>query len=203
MPAFEGISRGPAVPPVVPDTKFLSNQVFRFQHSSGSAVNDQIINSNDLLTMISVCSASAATSTMVALFQAVRLRKVEMWLAYDASISGSADISLAWDGVGGPTSRIGSVGASYDRPAHIVAVPPPDSRIRQWKITGTNEGLFSLTSKTGTIIDVTVDLMIQNFSETSTLTTKSTGVFSTVGQLYNLWLDFNQVYYRPLGRNIP
>ena len=190
--------KGSVVPEWFQANTVVRNIHLRFIMAAGATVQDQVINSNELILACgAVCTV--ANTTVQNIFTSVRLRKVEMWQPYDASITGTTYISLQVDQTRAPGTQFGATAASYDRPAHIVFVPDPASFTGQWHNVGGNDNLFSLTAQPGTTVDVWCDAVMSDpDTVTSTITKSATA--ATLGRLYYAWLDPGAVYFRPVLR---
>jgi hypothetical protein len=178
----------------------------RFVVSSTSSLVS--ITRGNLLNLL-VCGT---TSTQVArLFGSVRLTKVEIWQATQAtSPTGSfTGVQLEWLSEMGP-DKVHQDSGNVMRPAHLSSRPPPKSFASFWNLSGVNESVtlfklsaqpFSGTSGTGTpllvgsIVDVT--MVVTNLDDESPVLTTVSG--ATVGQVYVRSLDSGVGDYIPVS----
>jgi len=144
------LSHPPQIRPAISGSK-----TFRFNTQANAASEEAISQANlvDLLVM----ATSASTSAL--LFNSIRLRKVEMWAAPQ---QGGAPAHISVTGtVAGPTNRKSDVSMGVT-PAHVRWNPSPNSIADLWYEAGaSSQSLFTITAGNETIVDVTVDYIVQ------------------------------------------
>jgi len=167
-------------PPFIPTLK-LSH---KFRYLNGTSAGSFNITRGNLLNTV-LYTPTAMTS--VRLFQAVRLKKVEIWANPQALGAAPTVLGLEWVGENAPSTQI-SDNPMGVRPAYIRALPPPSSSNRWWSINGTSESdqLFSLILPANCVIDVTLELrLVENESPTA----GDVPAGAVVGRLYGNYLD--------------
>jgi len=165
----------------------------RFRYMSSAALVN--VNVTSALLMPRIVMALTATTT-VGLFNAFRIRSVEMWgppAATLAPVTVSVEFETPSANAGFGTKRRlesdTSVGAT--RVAHVFSRPLPDTPAAAWQnsvaaTTTTNGAGFILNGPTNTIVDVVLDLTLQNGD---TPFTGPAGVAAVPGTLYYNDLD--------------
>jgi hypothetical protein len=155
---------------------------FRFENGTNNGTYN--ITRGNLLNMVLVATSAVTT---VRPFEAVRLRKVEMWANPVALGSAPSNIQIEWLGENSPSTVISDTGMGV-RPGHVASVPPPSSSNRWWSISGTSESdvMFSMTIPADSVIDVTVEL---RFVEQEPPTAGEVPAGATIGQVYGDYLD--------------
>lgn len=168
-------------PPYVPTIKFAH----KFRFASGANAGNFNITRANILNLIAI--ATTPTSA-VRLFEALRLKKVEMWTNPSALGAAPVNLELEWLGENAPSTVISDVSMGV-RPAHIRAIPPPSSSNRWWSISGFSETdiLFSLGVAANTVIDVTLEVRVVDSESPTLISVLPVG--ATVGQLYGNYLD--------------
>jgi hypothetical protein len=187
-----------AIPPYIATS--IVSRTFRFVYGyTGGPVNYNI-------TPTKLCAlqviGTVANSTVVQLYEAVKVRKIEMWA--NSGSSGSMQLSCTFAGtalgIAGSNQTFSDANVGMTYPAHVIAVPSSKSQASQWQngdvTIGTNT-LFTLSfANTGTVgasvaitIDVHVALRMTSNARTSSAS-GSTGVATVVvGNFYHLALD--------------
>jgi hypothetical protein len=141
---------------------------------------------------------SAATSGLAyRLFNAVRIRKIEIWnlSAFGTSssnVNAIGTIAVQWISQYSPEVIISDTGTVF-RPAHIMTKPPKDSLSSYWSLEGSNESesIFRVSLPQNTIFDIFVDVVFQNnalVDQTPSTVTPTTTVL-TPGTIYVPALD--------------
>jgi len=182
------------IPPFTPTIKF--SHKFRFVNGTGSGT--YTITRAQLLNLV-VVTPSAITSARI--FEAVRLKNVEVWSNPSALGSAPTTLSLEWLGPYGPSTVVSdtSMGVS---PAHIRTSPPKSSSDMWWCMSGFNESdqLFTLILPADCVIDVTLDVRLV---EQESPTAGDTPAGATIGQLYGSYLDgFPSKVLVPVGYTV-
>jgi len=180
----ESIPRGMSnlghVPPFTP-TLMLSH---KFRFVNGANAGAYIITRGNLLNLVLVATSAVTT---VRLFQAVRLRLVEVWTNPSALGSPPTTTSLEWLGVQGSSTQRSDTTMGVT-PSHIVCQPPRNSSDVWWSINGMNESdqMFELFIAANSVVDVTLELrMLENESPTA----GDIPAGAALGQQYGDYLD--------------
>jgi hypothetical protein len=164
-----------------------------------------------LMSLMCVGGASATPGTIVNLFDAIRLREVEMWCANTNSLTG---IALTWSG----NSSFGmfntndvvvsDTSMSNDNPAHIRTRPPAKSLLSDWwqgKNANANtaflDGKIFHTLFTGAhtiIVDITLDIVLADSEQFGFALSSSP---TSSGAIYYAYLDFGATSpaFTPVG----
>jgi len=176
-----GGRRSSLQPPPFTPTMGLSHK-FRFVNG-GSAGTFGITRKN-LLNLVVVANS---TTTTVRLFEAIRLKNVEVWGSPSALGSAPTTIQIEWLGENSPSTVVSDTSMGV-RPAHVSSSPPPSSSNRWWSISAMSESdvLFNLTLPTECVVDVTTEL---RFVEQEAPTAGEAAVAATSGQVYGDYLD--------------
>jgi len=167
-------------PPYVP-TMRLSHK-FRFE--SGIYNGVFAISRKNLLNLVQLATS---TTTTVRIFEAVKLKSVEVWTSPPALGTAPANVSVEWLGENSPSTVVSDTSMGV-RPAHVRTKPPPSSSNRWWCISGSMETdtLFQLSVGPNSVIDVTLDLRLVE-SEPPTAGDAPTAAVN--GTLYGNCLD--------------
>jgi len=156
---------------------------FRFLSGTGNSTSITI------QRLISMCGVIATTTTTgSAWVGSLRVREVEIWSPPSAQ-GQAVTCSLEWvAGLGSAgTQEVSDTSMSVARPAHIRTRPPRNSLASFWNNGGNNPQMFVLVAPTGSIVDVTVDLVM--FDDEITAPTVVTLTAATVGNVYYMPLD--------------
>jgi hypothetical protein len=154
---------------------------YRFTSNSGTLVN---ITDSLLLTAAGVMATSATVGH--ALFNAVKLHKVEIW-APPAAQGAATTCSVLWPaGNNSPSREVSDTSVSVTKPAHIVSSPPPNSLCGFWN-SGSGFLVMSLTAPPGSIIDVWLSLVVVDGAPQNSVT--ATLVASAAGYVTYCSLD--------------
>jgi hypothetical protein len=110
-------------------------------------------------------SLGGLLTTSVRLASSYRLRKVEVWASMASNLT-PVTCSIEWGEVntaqlGAPAKVISDSSAGF-APAHIKCRPAPMSKQAMWQSCALNDAgvVFYLTCPTGSIIDVTLDIVV-------------------------------------------
>jgi len=128
--------------------------------------------------------ATVTNTTLTNWVQSFRVKKIEIWSAPPSQGSAST-ASVEWFGFGNsPSIEVSDTTLSTATNAHVVSKPPPNSLCAFWqKATGT--GLFSLVLPAGSIMDMTLDLILQDNDALYTVPVTT----AVLGNVYYLALD--------------
>jgi len=168
------------IPPFIPTIKF--SHKFRFVNGTNNGTFT--ITRAQLLNLVLV---APTTTTSTRIFEAVRLRMVEIWANPVALGSAPTTISLEWLGPYGPSTVVSDISMGVS-PAHIRTSPPAASSDQWWCMSGFNEtdDLFTMILPADCVIDVAVDVRLVE-QEAPTAGDFPTG--ASVGQTYGDYLD--------------
>lgn len=182
-------------PPAFRPTMSYSHK-FRFYASAGSGgIN---VSRKNILNLIQVATSA---STTVRLFEAVRLKKVEMWSQPTALGAAPVTCQIEWIGENSP-STVTSDTSMGVRPAHVVSKPPQFSSNRWWCLSGQQEAdtLFNLVYPANTFVDVTIDVRLV---EMEAPTAGDVPAGATLGTQYGNYLDgITTALLAPIGYNV-
>jgi hypothetical protein len=154
---------------------------FRFQVPatgfSGGISDSQVLHSTGGITTVT-------NATLTNWVQSFKIKEIEIWSA-PTSQGASSTVSVEWFGFGNsPSIEVSDTTLSVSTNAHIISRPPSSSLCRFWqKATGT--GLFSLVLPAGSVMDLTLQLILQDNDALYTVPV-TTGV---LGNVYYLALD--------------
>ncbi len=149
---------------------------YRFVSSSGTST---LIQSTTLAAACGVVATSATVGQSIV--QALKVREVEIW-APPSSQGSAVTCSILWQG--GSTSQpreVSDTSVSTAIPAHVKSGPPAGSLASFW--TTANNSLFTLVAPSGSIIDVTVSLVLAD------------GNASTIGAAVLVGATTGRMYY--------
>lgn len=168
------------IPPFTPTIKFSH----KFRYVNGTNAGSYTITRMNLLNQVLV--ATGATDA-VRIFEAVRLRMVEIWANPTALGSAPTTCSLEWLGMFGPSTVVSDTTMGVS-PAHVRTSPPRASSDQWWSMSGFNESdsLFTMVLPADCVIEVILDVRLVE-QESPTLGDPVTG--ATPGQLYGDYLD--------------
>jgi len=145
-----------------------------------------------------VCNA--ANSQVVSFIGAMRVTRVRMWTP-PAAQGSAATCSIDWVGAVNSSNReVSDTTVSTAMPAHVDSVPPSRSLAEFWS-NGSNAAatLFTLIAPVGTVIDVTMSLILydEDANDAQVGISITTG---TLGLVYYLSLDPNATHrYTPVS----
>ncbi len=162
-------------------TNLICSHRYRFAASgaySGAITCAQVLQSLGVM-------GTVVNTTASLLFKCFRLKKLELW-APPPSQGSTVTISVEWLGSSNSPNREDSdTHVSVSRPAHLVCKPPPESLAKFWQVfTGTT--LFNIVAPVGTIIDMSVDMIMVDQTTASSTVAAATVV---LGKVYYLALD--------------
>jgi len=168
---------------LAPDVRF--SKTFRY-NSSSAAASDEVTVGNLLQLMV----VALTVTTTARLWRSVRLVRVEAWSI--GAIGGTPEI-IRIVGVGDGPQAVASDMSMGVRPAHVVWRPPARSRSSFWYDTGSGEadGLFELTAPSGTILDITLEVLMVNNFDTGGATAGPVPAGASAGAVYLCSLDGN------------
>lgn len=163
-----------------------TKHVFRWAATTGTS-NITVLQS-DLLNSLLMCFSATQFYRMS---NAMRIERIEMW-SWATGVT-PVEVSLTWKGEYGPSVVLSDLSAGTANPAHVSARPPRMSSAAFWRSTGYDETseLFEVDCPAGTIIDVHVELVLDNASDTSTAITytSGTGTPGISGEIFGGMLD--------------
>lgn len=166
------------------NTNVVVKHKYRFIATAVST--NAVITSNNLLSCAGVMGTVIAT-TVSMIFASGRLRQVEVWGGGAAAGTGST-VSVEWTGAGNsPNLEYSDSTISAANPAHLRLTPPKNTLASFWQLSTASVNMFQITCPAGTVVDVTLDLIL---SDTGAATTTIAGFAgSVVGQMFYLALD--------------
>jgi len=153
---------------------------FRFLSTGAFSGN---IQDTFLLAMCGVVSTTGISAAAIA--QSVKLQSVEVWSPVSAQ-GATATVSLEWPTGGQNMGReVSDTSASVSRVAHIKCKPPKNTISSFWN-SGAGVNVFSLNIPTASIVDVTVNYVLNDGNAAPTLVVS---VGATAGVLTYGYLD--------------
>jgi hypothetical protein len=185
------------LPPTI-DTTTNFTHVYRFKSGVGTSVN---VATGDLFACAG-CVASSSTNAY-AFCSSVRIRRITVWLSPSSTASQSA--AIIWvvnSGAIGEkdTFKLKSLPEGITVTDSVTFRPPPKTFGDLWFASSSNltDIIFQLTTPSGSIVDVELDLTIGN--SLSGNVQANTGSGMTPGVVYYGGLDsFVSTNYVPLG----
>jgi len=166
---------------LVPTMKL--SHVFRFTSGAGTYGGGGITRAQ----LLNLLLYTPTATTSVRLFEAVRLRRVQVWTNPPVLGGSPVSCSVEWLGENSPSTLVSDQSMGV-RPAYIDTRPPANASNRWWSISGFSESdvLFILTAPPNSIIDVMVDVRLV---EAEAPTAGDVPAAATIGQLYCNYLD--------------
>jgi len=157
---------------------------YRFTSTSGSTT---AIVSGDLLGAAGgMCTVT--NSHVTSIFQSLRVKEIEIW-SPPASQGSATTCSVEFTGSGVNSSNLeySDTSVSVSQPAHIRCRPPRNSLASFWtNFQSSTTGLFTIIAPTGSIIDLTLDLIFRDDNVSGEVVTVAT---ATLGLVYYLAMD--------------
>lgn len=175
-----------------------TNPIFRhtYRFTSGNGARTPVNDNNILMAAGGMCTVT--NTTVRSFFSSFKIRCIDIWTP-PAAQGSSATCSVEWAGsFNTPGYEVSDTTISVTTPAHVHAVPPPQSIASFWAVgAGANE--CYIVAPVGSIIDIALDLIL--FDDQSNLTQSSETVAAGVlGNVYYLSLDDNSThYYTPVS----
>jgi hypothetical protein len=168
---------------------------FRFLNTASAATSATVytITSPKVCGLMSI--GTVTNSTVVQLFEAVRLLKVTVWSAVNQTSGSFVPVSVA---VAFPGVALGIAGADIlhsdmsvgaTRIARVCARPEPSSQAAQWQSgqTGITSTWFTINGGYGTVIDLDIEAAVT--SDLRTTANSSAVAAAAVGAIYYMALD--------------
>lgn len=129
---------------------------------------------------------TVANTTVAVSVKSFKLNKIEIWAPTSTSTTPTT-VSVEWLGQNNsPNLEHSDTSINVSRPAHLITRPPRNSLASFWQNSAGGTALFVLNCPSGSIIDISVN-MIEADESTALLT--STIVTGTLGVQYWLPLD--------------
>jgi hypothetical protein len=167
-------------PPMIKSNIELRH-TYRFVSTSGGRVS--ITPTSLLCAAGTICITT--NSLVTSLYNSVRVNRVSIW-SPPASQGATATCSVDWVGsANSPSREFSDTTVSVSTPAHVSCSPPPMSLASFWQIPSAS-ALFQVIAPTGSIIDVSMSLILQDDDATQAQSAVVTGV---LGLSYYLSLD--------------
>lgn len=167
----------------------------RFRFVSTNATPTAVTARSLLFASGGICTI--ANSFLSPIYASCKIGLIEMW-SPPASQGASATCSVDWSGfANSPNREVSDTTVSVATPAHLVTQPPSMSLAKFWQQDSTTT-LFTLVAPVGTIIDVTLQLILNDGDAVSAQSQAVTT--GTLGVLYYLSLDPNATHrYTPVS----
>ncbi len=196
-------STGARMPPQLNST-IMVTKTLRFRCSS--SVN-KTITANGVIRALGM-STTVANSALTAIFQSVRIHRLELWLTPE---SGVGEISVDWINdddnpiSGGPNTVIADVCFGVANPAHVRCSPPRGSAASFWHHlahSGTNQDLFKIVSTGSMVLDLTATWVMRNGNDALSTSDTNLAVAAApnLGEVYAPALDGSTDVFKPVGR---
>jgi len=132
-----------------------------------------------------------ANTTLTSMFGSLKIRAIEVWTP-PASQGSAASCEVDWVGFGNsPNIQFSDSTVSVTEPAHVRCAPPDNSLASFWQVAGTT-ALCALTAPSGSIIDITLDLVMQDDDISPATSSIASGALAVV---YYLSADPNATHY--------
>jgi hypothetical protein len=176
------------------------NRTFRF--ASSAAANNLIVSRGDLFSLLQMCLVTGTGTNGARVIGAVELR----WIRVRPGISSTTapfNTTLTWLGqyAKPKVETISTMGPSMV--PELLTKPPKNSVAGFWAISGIDESenVFSIDTQAGTVLDVNLSFVIQNFVSTPINPVISTSTKSvTAGIVYTAALDGTSTnVFSPIG----
>jgi hypothetical protein len=161
--------------------------IHRFRFEASSALVSTAVLYEDLAYLIQI---AATTTTTYALFETVRIVKIEMWGPPSSSLA-PVTVSCEFEGNSSiDTSRkvFSDTSLGSTEVAHVSARPDTNSTAGMWQ-SPSGSTAFYLNGPTNCIVDVTIETKIINNLNGDEAPGALTVVGATVGQVYYGRLD--------------
>jgi len=158
----------------------------KYRYTATAAANAILINGASLLLSAGVVG-TVTNTTVVSLFQALRVKRVEIW-GMSSALAVPATVTLEWLGgaIASAPVEVSDTSLSTAAPAHINTRPPHNSTPSLWQLpSGLNNSMFQITCPAGSIIDVELELILQD----GATITSFPAATAALGQIYYLALD--------------
>jgi hypothetical protein len=167
-------------PPQIQSNVTLSHR-FRFVSTSGTATS---VTPTTLLGAAGTIG-TVVNSRVVPMMESIRVREVSIWTP-PASQGAAATCSVLWVGIANQSNNmeVSDTTVSTATPAHIKTFPPRNSLASFWQ-QASNTSLFTVTAPSGSIIDVSLDMIVGDDENNITIFV----VTATLGATYFLALD--------------
>jgi len=154
---------------------------FRFVSTSGTATS---ITPTSLLGAAGTIG-TVVNSTVVPMMESIKIREVSIWTP-PASQGAAATCSILWVGIANQANNqeVSDTSVSVATPAHVKSRPPRNSLASFWQQASTTS-LFTITAPSGSIIDVTLDMIVGDDENNINISVTT----NYVGATYFLALD--------------
>jgi hypothetical protein len=166
------------------------NHTYRFVSSSGSTTPVTV--GSLMCAAGTICTV--ANTTVTAFYGGVKVNRISIWTP-PASQGAAATCAVSFTGgANTPDREFSDSTMSVARPAHVSCRPPRGALSSFWNnSTSAATVLFRLTAPAGSIIDVSVSLIL--FDDVAVLTQATSAVATgTLGAQYYLSLDSNATH---------
>ncbi len=159
---------------------------FRFQTSA--ALVNVSISMTDILGLLAVADTTILASWLNSTF---RFKSIELWGPMSSTLA-PVTVSVEFPntstlGLSGSRRIASDTSMGATQVAHVKALPLPNSLQSFWQGTAGSQPFMILNAPTNTIIDLSLDLVLQNGETPVTVAV----VAATVGQVYCRALDLS------------
>jgi len=138
----------------------------RVRFLATGAVTRYPISSADIATLLVMATTDSSTATAYPLWSRYRLVQVEMWATASAlTTPANLELSFADPASGTATNSeqtSSDIAKSVDEYAHVRLVPKPTASAALWQNVDTTGTGFYITCPSGSIIDLTLDVYLNN-----------------------------------------
>jgi len=153
--------------------------------------------------MLNAAGVAATTSILgYSLWDSVKVKRIEVF-SPPAAQGSSVTCSILFPATNQSQAReVTDTSVSVSMPAHIVATPPPMSLCSFWNNGNSATTYFTLVAPPGSIIDLTLGLVLEDGNGQASLANTAVLVGATVGGVYYCSLDSSTSagsIYKPVG----
>jgi hypothetical protein len=178
-----GLERRLCPPPYQSNVRF--SHTYRFVSTSSTTTS---ITPTSLLLMAGTY-CDVANSTVISMFSSLKVNRISIW-SPPASQGAATTCSLSfYSNTNSPNIEHSDTSVSTAQPAYFTCRPPPQSLAGFWLTTST-QAIMAITAPTGSVIDVSVSLVL---SDDDSYTTAAVTT-ATLGSIYYLSLDPNATH---------
>lgn len=180
---YSGATRSVRGHPPQLRTNVMLSHTYRYTATSAQASTQF---STAALLLAAGCVGTVLNTTVTSVFQSVRVRRLSIY-SPPASQGSFATCSVEWNGtVGSGTQEVSDTSNSVSQPAMISSAPPRNSLGGFWSSSVSNTALFTIICPAGSIIDLSLDLIMSDDETANPTRAVATAVLGTT---YYLALD--------------
>jgi len=155
-------------PPPISQPLRISHK-FRFTVVGSPLVNSSVTWSK----LMQLYCYGISTTTMAQLFDTVKIDSIDIWGVCPNNFGGASTaavtVSLQWGaesgGLGSENVTYSDTSISTDRPPYLHCSPKPSTTVGMWHGSDTTAAVY-LTAPIGSVIDVTLELTVEENSDT-------------------------------------